>query len=110
MVSVHEHSEAATPDALTQSYIVLAAEHKLNTLWSFLKCHRRKKTIVFVASCKQAKFYTEALGRLKPGLSVLGLYGSLHQLRRLDLTACLLAALPCLGAFSNRWVLICIAS
>ena len=35
---------------------------------------------------------------------------SLHQLRRLDLAACPLAALPCLGAFSNRWVLICIAS
>ena len=83
MVSVHEHSEVATPDTLTQSYIVCEVEDKINTLWSFLKCHRRKKTIVFLASCKQTKYYQEMLSRMKPGLSVLGLYGSLHQLRRI---------------------------
>jgi len=83
MVSVHENSEVATPDTLTQSYIVCKVEDKINTLWSFLKCHRRKKTIVFLASCKQTKYYQEVLSRMKPGLSVLGLYGSLHQLRRI---------------------------
>jgi len=83
MVSVHEHSEIATPDTLTQSYIVCEVEDKINTLWSFLKCHRRKKSIVFLASCKQTKYYQEMLSRMKPGLSVMGLYGSLHQLRRI---------------------------
>jgi ATP-dependent RNA helicase DDX10/DBP4 len=83
MVSVHEHSAATTPDNLTQSYIVTEAEHKLNVLWSFLKYHRRKKTIVFLASCKQTKYYTEMMSRLKPGMTVMGLYGTLHQLRRM---------------------------
>ena len=73
----------ATPDTLTQSYIVCEVEDKINTLWSFLKCHRRKKSIVFLASCKQTKYYQEMLSRMKPGLSVMGLYGSLHQLRRI---------------------------
>jgi len=83
LVSVHENSNCATPDQLRQSYIVTGLEHKINILWSFLKSHRRKKTVVFLASCKQTKYYHEMFQRLKPGMSVLALYGSLHQLRRM---------------------------
>ena len=83
LVSVHEHAAAATPDSLRQSYIVTEAEHKLNILWSFVKAHRRKKIVVFLASCKQTKYYHEVFQRLKPGVSVSALYGSLHQLRRM---------------------------
>jgi len=83
LVSVHEHSESSTPDSLTQSYIVAELHDKINILWSFLKGHRRKKTLVFLASCKQTKYYQEIFSRMKPGMSVMGLYGSLHQLRRM---------------------------
>ena len=83
LVSVHEHSTSSTPDNLTQSYIVTELEHKINILWSFLKSHRRKKTVVFLASCKQTKYYQEVMSRMKPGMSVMALYGSLHQLRRM---------------------------
>jgi len=83
LVSVHENSNSATPEQLRQSYIVTGLEHKINILWSFLKSHRRKKTVVFLASCKQTKYYHEMFQRLKPGMSVLALYGSLHQLRRM---------------------------
>jgi len=83
LVSVHENSSSTTPDQLRQSYIVAGLEHKINILWSFLKSHRRKKTVVFLASCKQTKYYQEMFHRLKPGMSVMALYGSLHQLRRM---------------------------
>jgi len=83
LVSVHENSSSITPDQLRQSYIVCGVEHKINILWSFLKAHRRKKIVVFLASCKQTKYYHEMFQKLKPGMSVLALYGSLHQLRRM---------------------------
>ena len=83
LVSVHENSAVTTPDTLRQSYIVTAAEHKINILWSFLKSHRRKKIVVFLASCKQTKYYQEIFSKLKPGMSVMGLYGTLPQLRRM---------------------------
>jgi len=83
LVSVHEHSDTATPDNLAQSYIVAAPQDKVNILWSFLRAHKRKKTIVFLSSCKQVKYYTEVLKLLKPGLSALALHGGLHQLRRM---------------------------
>ena len=60
-----------------------AALHKVNILWSFLKSHRRKKIVVFLSSCKQTKYFSEVFSKLKPGMSVLGLYGTLHQLRRM---------------------------
>jgi len=82
-VSVHEHSAVTTPDNLRQSYIVTEPEHKINILWSFLKSHRRKKTVVFCSSCKQTKYYSEIFSKLKPGMSVMGLYGTLSQLRRM---------------------------
>jgi len=82
-VSVHEKSAVATPDTLRQSYVVTAPEHKINILWSFLKSHRRKKIVVFLASCKQTKYYQEIFSKLKPGMSVMGLYGTLPQLRRM---------------------------
>jgi len=82
-VSVHEHSAVTTPDNLRQSYIVTEPEHKVNILWSFLKSHNRKKTVVFLSSCKQTKYYSEIFSKLKPGMSVMGLYGTLSQLRRM---------------------------
>ena len=85
LVSAHENASVATPEKLRQSMIVTEVEHKVNILWSFIKSHRRKKIVVFVSSCKQTKYFTEVFSKLKPGMSVMGLYGTLHQLRRMQI-------------------------
>ncbi|XP_071875779.1 probable ATP-dependent RNA helicase DDX10 [Bombus fervidus] len=84
-VSVHEHATHTTPEALEQSYIVCALEDKVSMLWSFIRNHLKQKIIVFFSSCKQVKYVFEVLCRLRPGISLLALYGTLHQLRRMEI-------------------------
>ncbi|KAI4491116.1 hypothetical protein M0802_010426 [Mischocyttarus mexicanus] len=84
-VSVHEHAEHTTPEGLQQSYIVCNLEEKTAMLWSFLKSHLKQKIIVFFSSCKQVKYAYESFCRLRPGISLLSLYGTLHQLRRMEI-------------------------
>ncbi|XP_071498064.1 probable ATP-dependent RNA helicase DDX10 [Diadema antillarum] len=81
-VAVHEHHTHSTPVQLDQSYIVCELEQKLDVLYSFIKAHLKQKILVFMASCKQVKFVFEMFCKLNPGISVMALYGSLHQLRR----------------------------
>lgn len=83
-VSVHENAPQATPEQLQQSYLICADEEKINMLWSYLVNHRKKKTLIFVSCCKQARFLTEALCHLRPGTSLMGLWGTMKQSRRLD--------------------------
>nr|CAD7423751.1 unnamed protein product [Timema monikensis] len=82
-VSVHEHAQHSTPEGLQQSYVVCALEEKLSVLWSFIKMHLKQKILVFMATCKQVKYHYEMFCRLRPGTTLLALYGSLHQLRRM---------------------------
>lgn len=82
-VSVHENAQCATPDKLTQHFIVCELEQKINTLWSFIKNHRKKKVLVFMQSCKQVKYVEELFKRIKCGVSLMALHGKLHQLRRM---------------------------
>ncbi|XP_018371980.1 PREDICTED: probable ATP-dependent RNA helicase DDX10 [Trachymyrmex cornetzi] len=84
-VSVHEHSAHTTPEGLQQSYIICSLEDKLAMLWSFIRNHMKQKIIVFFSSCKQVKYVYEAFCRLRPGISLLALYGTLHQLRRMNI-------------------------
>ncbi|XP_043595743.1 probable ATP-dependent RNA helicase DDX10 [Bombus pyrosoma] len=84
-VSVHEHATHTTPEALEQSYVVCALEDKVSMLWSFIRNHLKQKIIVFFSSCKQVKYIFEVLCRLRPGISLLALYGTLHQLRRMEI-------------------------
>lgn len=51
-------------------------------LWSFLKQHKKAKIIVFMSSCKQVKFVYEMFSKLRPGIAMLSLYGTLSQDRR----------------------------
>uniref|UniRef100_A0A914Y106 ATP-dependent RNA helicase n=1 Tax=Panagrolaimus superbus TaxID=310955 RepID=A0A914Y106_9BILA len=83
-VSVHEHSDNVTPDNLQQSYFVCEEEEKVNILWSYLVNHKRKKTIIFVTCCKQARFLTDALCSMRPGLSLMGLWGTMNQTKRVE--------------------------
>ncbi|OTF72608.1 ATP-dependent RNA helicase DDX10-like protein, partial [Euroglyphus maynei] len=82
-VSSHEHEKHATPDNLTQSYIVCPIEDKINMLWSFIRQHTKHKIIVFMSTCKQAKFIHELFCHLRPGIPLVALYGTLHQLKRM---------------------------
>lgn len=84
-VSVHENSEYSTPSELQQSYVICKLEDKLSILWSFVKNHLKQKVIIFFSSCKQTKYFFEAFSKLRPGTSLMALYGTLHQLRRMDI-------------------------
>lgn len=82
-VAPHEQQAVITPSALKQNYVVIELEDKLTMLWSFIKNHLKQKTIVFMATCKQVKYVHEIFCKLRPGVSVLALYGTLHQDRRM---------------------------
>lgn len=84
-VSVHEHAKHTTPEGLQQSYVVCALEDKMSMIWSFVRNHLKQKIIVFFSSCKQVKYVYEVFCRLRPGISLLALYGTLHQLRRMEI-------------------------
>lgn len=83
-ISPHEKSET-TPTSLQQNYVVINQEDKITMLWSFMKTHQRHKSIVFLSSCKQVKYFYEIFSRLRPGVSLLALYGTLHQDRRMSI-------------------------
>lgn len=81
-VAPHEKSETTTPTALQQSYIVCNIDEKLGILWSFIKNHLKQKVLVFMSTCKQVKYFYETFCKLRPGISLLALYGTLHQEKR----------------------------
>lgn len=82
-VAPHEKAETSTPTTLQQNYVVVNQEDKIMMLWSFIKTHQKQKSIVFMSSCKQVKFVYEMFSKLRPGVSLLALYGTLHQDRRM---------------------------
>lgn len=45
-----------TPLKLAQYYLVVDENAKLNTLYSFIKEHPKKKILVFLSTCKQVRF------------------------------------------------------
>lgn len=81
-VAPHEQADTVTPESLQQSYIVCEIDEKLGILWSFIKNHLKQKVIVFMATCKQVKYIHELFCKLRPGVSLLALYGTLHQEKR----------------------------
>ncbi|CAH1636675.1 unnamed protein product [Spodoptera littoralis] len=81
-IAPHEQAATVTPDLLQQSYIITEIEDKIGILWSFIKNHLKQKVIVFMATCKQVKYIYELFCKLRPGVSLLALYGTLHQEKR----------------------------
>ncbi|GJP41641.1 hypothetical protein CLOM_g1285 [Closterium sp. NIES-68] len=82
-LSVHAEAKEATPLRLQQTVMVVEAARKLDVLWSFLRNHLQKKTVVFLSSCKQVKFVFEAFRRLRPGIALKLLHGRMKQMTRL---------------------------
>ncbi|UJR37181.1 hypothetical protein I4U23_029889 [Adineta vaga] len=83
-VSAHEKATTSTPENLTQSYIVCEVPQKISLLWSFIKNHLKSKIIIFIQSCKQVKFLYNVVCKLRPGLPVLALYGTMGQMKRMS--------------------------
>ncbi|TMW47853.1 hypothetical protein DOY81_007067, partial [Sarcophaga bullata] len=73
------------PELLQQNYVIVELEDKIAMLWSFIKNHLKQKVIVFLSSCKQVKYIYEIFCKLRPGTSLLALYGTLHQDRRIGI-------------------------
>ncbi|CAG9772358.1 unnamed protein product [Ceutorhynchus assimilis] len=78
-------NEMTTPKELQQQYVVCELQDKLSILWSFIRNHLKHKTIIFFSTCKQVKYFFEIFSKLRPGLSLMPLYGTLHQLRRMQI-------------------------
>eukprot|EP00741_Cyanophora_paradoxa_P012274 tig00020604_g11860.t1 len=82
-IGVHDQEATVTPSRLAQSAILCELQEKLDVLYSFVRSHVGTKSIVFVSSCKQARFMFEAFCHLRPGVPVLCLHGKLKQVRRM---------------------------
>lgn len=81
-VAPHEQAATVTPESLQQSYIVCEIDEKIGILWSFIRNHLKQKVLVFMATCKQVKYTYDLFCKLRPGVSLLALYGTLHQEKR----------------------------
>uniref|UniRef100_A0A670ZKX4 ATP-dependent RNA helicase n=1 Tax=Pseudonaja textilis TaxID=8673 RepID=A0A670ZKX4_PSETE len=81
---VHEKAKFSTPATLEQNYIVCELYQKVNMLYSFLRSHLNKKSIVFFASCKEVQYLFRVFCRLRPGLPILALHGKQQQMKRME--------------------------
>lgn len=72
-----------TPAKLTQYYMIVPHEEKVNTFYSFLKSHHKQKIVVFVSTCKQVRFLYEALRKFKLGFPLYELQGHQKQKKRM---------------------------
>ncbi|KAM9169514.1 putative ATP-dependent RNA helicase DDX10 [Pangshura tecta] len=83
-VWVHEKAKFSTPATLNQNYIVCGLQQKINMLYSFLRSHLNKKSIVFYASCKEVQYLFRVFCRLRPGIPLLALHGKQPQMKRME--------------------------
>ncbi|XP_053450915.1 probable ATP-dependent RNA helicase DDX10 [Nycticebus coucang] len=83
-VWVHEKAKYSTPATLEQNYVVCELQQKVSVLFSFLRSHLKKKSIVFFSSCKEVQYLYRVFCRLRPGVSILALHGRQQQMRRME--------------------------
>ncbi|XP_069825869.1 probable ATP-dependent RNA helicase DDX10 [Dendropsophus ebraccatus] len=83
-VWVHEKAKFSTPATLEQNYVVCELPQKINLLFSFVRNHLKKKSIVFFSSCKEVQYLFRVFCRLRPGIPILALYGKQQQMKRME--------------------------
>ncbi|KAG9467095.1 hypothetical protein GDO78_015631, partial [Eleutherodactylus coqui] len=83
-VWVHENAKFSTPATLEQNYVVCELPQKINLLFSFVRNHLKKKSIVFFSSCKEVQYLFRAFCRLRPGIPILSLHGKQQQMKRME--------------------------
>ena len=72
-----------TPSSLKeQNVMIVPLEHKMNMIFSFLKSHLNKKTIIFFSSCAQVRQVHAIFCALQPGLPIMALHGKIKQHKR----------------------------
>ncbi len=82
-IGVHDKvSTGPTPESLQQSMVVVPLENKLDTVFSFVKSHLKKKCIIFFNSCSQVRHVYGLFCALQPGVPLLALHGKLKQEKR----------------------------
>ncbi|RXH91141.1 hypothetical protein DVH24_020164 [Malus domestica] len=82
-LNVHEKSATATPSNLQQTFVIVPLHKKLDMLWRFIKKNLKSRILVFLSTRKQVQFVYEAFTTLRPGISLMALYGKLDQLKRM---------------------------
>ncbi|KAF9977497.1 ATP-dependent RNA helicase dbp4 [Actinomortierella ambigua] len=83
-VAVHEKAEHATPQGLSQYYMTVPLDQKLDVMFNFIKTHLTAKAIVFLSSCKQVRFVFETFCKLHPGVPLMHLHGKQKQQKRAE--------------------------
>ncbi|MEE6472798.1 hypothetical protein FKM82_009730 [Ascaphus truei] len=83
-VWAHEKAKFSTPATLEQNYVVCDLPQKINLLYSFVRNHLKKKSIVFFASCKEVQYLFRVFCRLRPGIPILALHGKQQQMKRMQ--------------------------
>ena len=81
-ISVNEKDKETTPQQLVQNYIVCELPQKLDVMFSFIKSHLKKKTVIFFSSCAQVRFVHEVMCGLQPGVPLMMLHGKIKQEKR----------------------------
>lgn len=81
-IGVHDKEAMATPESLQQNLIVVPLQHKLDAIFSFIKSHLKKKTIIFFSSCSQVRFVWEVFCAMQPGVPLMALHGKIKQENR----------------------------
>jgi ATP-dependent RNA helicase DDX10/DBP4 len=81
-IGVHDKESSSTPELLEQSLIVVPLENKLDAVFSFIKSHLKKKSIIFFSTCSQVRYVLELFSSLQPGVPIMALHGKLSQERR----------------------------
>lgn len=82
-IGVSQWSTTATPTKLLHHFMVLPAEQKIDTLYSFVRTHLQAKTLIFLSSCKQVQYLHGVFSALRPGVPLLCLHGRQKQMKRL---------------------------
>ena len=79
-INIDEDKAKATVEGLEQGYVVVEPHQRFLLLFTFLKKMRKKKIIVFMASCDGVKYHSELLNYID--LSVMDLHGKQKQQKR----------------------------
>ncbi|CAK7896076.1 ATP-dependent RNA helicase Hca4p [[Candida] anglica] len=83
---VNSNGTSTVPDSLSQYYVKVPLNEKLDILWSFIKSHLKCKILVFFSSSKQVQYAYESFRTLQPGIPLLKLYGRHKQTSRMETT------------------------
>jgi ATP-dependent RNA helicase DDX10/DBP4 len=83
-IDPHRLSKNATPNTLRHFAMNVTLDRKIIMLWSFIKKHLFSKMMIFVTSCKQARYLEEIFRRLQVTPGWIGaIHGRLVQQKRM---------------------------